>query len=315
VNTAPADSFVPPPGRVAFLGLGRMGSAMARNLVRGHAGTVLWNRTATKAEELAAELGASAAATPAEAARGAVAVVTMLADDAAVEQTLTGPDGVLTRLEPGALVIDMSTTAPDSGRALAERVAAAGGHFLDAPVSGSTATAEAAQLTIMVGGDPDPVKRARPLLSTMGANVLYLGPVGSGATAKLAVNAIVYGLCEAVAEALVLAERAGIERRAVYEVFTKSAIAAPFVHYRRDAFMRPGESPVAFRMELAAKDLRLIESLAAEYGAPIPQASLNLEVIEAAIESGYGEDDMAAVAEHLRSWADGVVAHDAQGRG
>jgi 3-hydroxyisobutyrate dehydrogenase-like beta-hydroxyacid dehydrogenase len=287
-------------GSVAFLGLGRMGSAMARNLARAHHGTVLWNRTAGKARELAGELAASTAATPAEAARGAGAVITMLADDAAVEETLAGSDGALSALAPGALVIDMSTTAPETARALAERVEAAGGHFLDAPVSGSTATAEAAQLTIMVGGAADHVERARPLLATMGAGVVHLGPVGSGATMKLAVNAIVYGLSEAVAEALVLAERGGIDRLAAYEVFAKSAVAAPFVHYRREAFERPGEVPVAFRMELAAKDLRLIRRLADQSGAPIPQMATNLEVIEAAITKGHGEDDMSAVAVHLR---------------
>jgi 3-hydroxyisobutyrate dehydrogenase-like beta-hydroxyacid dehydrogenase len=148
----------------------------------------------------------------------------------------------------------------------------------------------------------------------MGANVIHLGVVGSGATTKLAVNAIVYGLSEAVSEALVLAERAGIDRTAAYEVFTKSAIAAPFVHYRREAFERPGEVPVAFRMELAAKDLRLIEKLAAEHGAPTPQMTTNLEVIEAAIDGGFGEDDMSAIAEHLRSDAGRVAAHDANGR-
>jgi 3-hydroxyisobutyrate dehydrogenase-like beta-hydroxyacid dehydrogenase len=303
VNVASVDSTVPTLGRVAFLGLGRMGSAMARNLVRAHADTVLWNRTRATAEALAAELGTTAAVTPAEAARGAGAVLTMLADDAAVDETLTGPSGALSALEPGALVVDMSTTAPDTSRALAERVAAAGGRFLDAPVSGSTATAQAAQLTIMVGGDADQVERARPLLSTMGANVVHLGEVGSGATTKLAVNAIVYGLSEAVSEALVLAERAGIDRGAAYEVFTKSAIAAPFVHYRRDAFERPGEVPVAFRMELAAKDLRLIHALAGASGVPIPQVATNLEVIEAAIAGGYGDHDMSAVAEHLRACA------------
>lgn len=303
MNAAPTDSTVPALGRVAFLGLGRMGSAMARNLVRGHGDTVLWNRTSATAESIASDLGVSAAPSPAAAADGADAVVTMLADDDAVKDVIAGPAGVLTTLSQGGLVIDMSTTAPDTSRALADRVADRGGQFLDAPVSGSTATAEAAQLTVMIGGDEESAERARPLLATMGAELIHLGPVGSGDATKLAVNAIIYGLSEAVAEGLVLAERAGIDRHAAYEVFAKSAIAAPFVHYRRDAFERPGEVPVGLRMVLAAKDLRLIRALADQTGAPVPQMATNLEVIEAAIEAGRGEDDMAAVAVHLRQAA------------
>jgi 3-hydroxyisobutyrate dehydrogenase-like beta-hydroxyacid dehydrogenase len=133
-----------------------------------------------------------------------------------------------------------------------------------------------------------------------------------GAAMKLALNAVVYGLNEALAEGLVLAERAGIERAQAYEIFTASAIAAPFVHYRRDTFERPGETPVLLRLSLAEKDLRLILDLAAECGHSMPQAELNVEVLRLAIEHGFADHDVAAVAELLR--LDAVRAVTTQAR-
>jgi 3-hydroxyisobutyrate dehydrogenase-like beta-hydroxyacid dehydrogenase len=130
--------------------------------------------------------------------------------------------------------------------------------------------------------------------------VFHVGPVGSGATIKLAVNAVIYGLCEALAEGLVLAERAGVERTTAYEIFASSAVAAPFVHYRRQEFERPGEPPVAFRLALAKKDLDLILELSERLQSPMPQAAANIGVLEAAMSGGYADHDVSAVAEYLR---------------
>jgi 3-hydroxyisobutyrate dehydrogenase-like beta-hydroxyacid dehydrogenase len=185
-------------------------------------------------------------------------------------------------------------------QALAVKAETRGASFVDAPVSGSVALAESATLTIMAGGDVAHVEMARPLFEAMGSKVYHVGPLGSGAAIKLAVNSIIYGLSESLSEGLVVAERAGIEREVAYEIFDNSAIAAPFVHYRREAFEQPGTVPVALRMVLAKKDMLLALGLAGNLGADMPQAKVNLEVMEEAIAAGYGDHDMSAVAEYLR---------------
>lgn len=291
------------PLRVAFLGLGRMGTPMARNVARAGFPLVLYNRTAARARALAAEVGAWAAASPAEAAARADVVVSMLSDGEAVRQVYLGPGGVVEGLRPKAVAVDMSTVGPDVAREVGAEVERAGGAMVDAPVSGSVPAAEAARLMVMAGGEAPAVERVRPVLEAVGSPVFHVGPLGSGQVVKLAVNTLVFGLNEAVAEALVLAERAGVERRTAYEVFLHSAAVAPFVQYKRAAFEDPGGTPPAFTVELAAKDLRLILDLARRVGAPMPQAERDLGTLEEAAASGLGERDMAALADYLRSRA------------
>ncbi|MFF4776565.1 NAD-binding protein [Microtetraspora fusca] len=152
----------------------------------------------------------------------------------------------------------------------------------------------------MAAGEPSAVDRAKEVLAALGRRIITMGAGGSGSSMKIAINAIVHSLNQAVAEALVLAERAGIERTRAYEVFANSAVAAPFVLYRREAYERPGEVPVTFRLDLAAKDLRLALALANEVGADLPQARTNLAVLDDAVAAGFGQDDEAGVAQHLR---------------
>jgi 3-hydroxyisobutyrate dehydrogenase-like beta-hydroxyacid dehydrogenase len=286
---------------VAFLGLGRMGRPMAANLARaGHRLTV-WNRTSEKARQFAAEHGARAAATPGEAVAEADVVVSMLADDAALLDAWTGEGGALATVRPGTLAVDMGTVAPGTVARLAGLLGERGVALVDAPVSGSVAAATAATLTIMAAGEPDAVERAGEVLSALGGPIIPLGPSGAGSSMKLAVNAVVHSLNQAVSEALVLAERAGIQRTRAYDVFANSAVSAPFVLYRREAYERPGEVPVTFRLELAAKDLRLALDLAGQVGAELPQTRTNLAVLEDAVAAGLADDDESAVAEHLRS--------------
>jgi 3-hydroxyisobutyrate dehydrogenase/2-hydroxy-3-oxopropionate reductase len=277
---------------------------MAANLARSGFAVRLYNRDTAKAEAVAAEVGsdgdAVVCATPAEAAEKAEVVVTMLADGRAVDAVYHGPDGVLARIPPGALAIEMSTSGRDAVLSLAAALADAGCALVDAPVSGSVAFARDGKLTIMAGGSDADVARARAVLDVLGGRVFHVGPLGSGAAMKLVVNTVIYGLNQAVSEALVLAERAGIERKAAYAVFAESAVAAPFVHYRRDAFERPETAPPAMRIDLAAKDLDLIIALARSVDAPVPQAGLNLDVLYEASEAGFGADDVALVAEFLR---------------
>jgi 3-hydroxyisobutyrate dehydrogenase-like beta-hydroxyacid dehydrogenase len=271
---------------------------MAANIAAAGHPLILYNRTRERAEEVAAQVGAEVADTPAGLA-GADVVITMLADGPAIESVYE--QGLLEALRPGTVCIDMSTIAPSLARSLASQVEARGCTFLDAPVSGSIALAEGGTLTIMVGGDGPALDRVRPILESMGSRVFHMGGSGTGATIKLAVNSIIYGLSQALCEGLVLSERSGIEREVAYEVFASSAIAAPFVSYRREAFERPGEIPVALRLVLAIKDLNLALALGEEVDLPMQQAELNRDVLSDAAAAGFGDHDMSAVAEYLRA--------------
>lgn len=285
---------------VAFLGLGRMGSRIARNIAAAGHPIVLYNRTASVANELATEVGGQVATTPAEAAAAADVTITSLADDDAARSVYEGPDGLVAGLRDGAIAVDMSTIDPATVLDLSRAIGDAGGRMVDAPVSGSVASVEAKSLLIMAGGATDAIDRVRPVLEATASSVVRVGEVGAGAAMKLAVNAILFGLNQAVGEALVLAERAGIERGVAYDVIAGSAVGAPMVQYRRGMFEHPGEAPPSFTIDLAIKDLRLILDLARRSGSPMPQTERNLEVMEGASSHDRGGEDIAAVAEHLR---------------
>jgi 3-hydroxyisobutyrate dehydrogenase/2-hydroxy-3-oxopropionate reductase len=281
---------------VAVIGTGRMGGAIARRLRDGGYSLTVFNRT----RERAAATGATAADTAREAAASANVVLVSLADDAAVDAVYRGRDGIAAGLREAAVVLEMSTVSPETVRALAPSVNERGAVLLDAPVSGSVPVVERGELTVMVGGDASALDRVRPVLDVLAARVVHLGGLGTGATMKLAVNAVVHALNQALSEALVLAERAGIAREAAYEVFAASAVAAPYVHYKRAAFEHPDDAQVAFMLDLVAKDLALIESLAASVGARMDQAATNRRAVLEALDAGYGQRDISAIAAFLR---------------
>jgi 3-hydroxyisobutyrate dehydrogenase/2-hydroxy-3-oxopropionate reductase len=279
-----------------------MGAAMAgRVAAAGHALTV-WNRTRSTAEEVAARCGGAAVAdTAREAAAAAEVVLVSLADDAAARSAYGGEDGLVAGLGPGQVVADTSTVAPETVRELGAAVRATGAELVDTPVSGSVPSVEAGSILVMAGGDAAALERARPALESFAQRIILLGPAGAGATMKLAVNAMVFGLNQTLAEALVLAEKAGVDRELAYEVIANSAVAAPFVHYKRAAYLHPGSAPVAFALDLVAKDLDLAAALAGRLGAPMPQLEANRRVVAEAIAAGLGEADLSALAAHLRS--------------
>jgi 3-hydroxyisobutyrate dehydrogenase-like beta-hydroxyacid dehydrogenase len=287
---------------VALIGTGNMGAAMVARL-RAHGRPVtIFNRTADRAAALAVRTGAEVAASAREAAASAGVVLVSLADDAALAVVYEGPDGLVAGLRPGAVVVETSTVSPQTVRALAGSVAAAGGSLLDAPVSGSVPVVERGELTVLVGGDAAALDTVRPVLGAFASKVLHLGRVGAGATMKLAVNGVVHALNQAVSEALVLAEKAGVDRHAAYEVFTASAVAAPYVHYKKAAFENPDGTPVAFRLDLVAKDLALLAELAASSGARMDQADTNRRLVQEALAAGYADRDISALAAFLRSF-------------
>jgi 3-hydroxyisobutyrate dehydrogenase-like beta-hydroxyacid dehydrogenase len=285
---------------VGIVGTGRMGSAMAARLEQSGFDLVVWNRTASKAGDLAADLGVRVAAHPGEVAETAEVVVCSLADDAAVRAAYGGADGLVSGVGAGTVILEMSTVDPSTVVEVGRQVDAAGGALLDAPVSGSVQTATAGSLMIMVGGDEVAYRRATPVLDALASQVVHLGGQGSGATMKLAVNALVYGINGALAEALVLAERAGVDRAAAYDVFARGVGGAPYVGYKRASFVDPDATPVASTLDIVAKDLELISRLSARAGAPIPQTEATRAIVDRAIAAGLSGRDLSAVAEFLR---------------
>jgi 3-hydroxyisobutyrate dehydrogenase-like beta-hydroxyacid dehydrogenase len=284
---------------VGFAGLGAMGSRMARNIGRAKFPLVLYNRTHSKAEDLAGELHAQVARAPSELGSRCDIILTMVSDANALRDLYFGDAGIAERLRPGTICVDMSTVGPAAVRDLAARLGATGAFVLDAPVSGSIALASSAQLTIMVGGAVEQFERALPVLQSMAKHVFHLGPLGAGATMKLAVNTVVYGLNQALAEGLLLAQRAGVDFRSAYDVLETSAVAAPYVHYRRDSFLNPDQTEVGLPLRLAEKDLQLIQHLAQEVKAKMPQVQTNLGSVSSAVQNGKGERDVSGVLEFL----------------
>ena len=236
------------------------------------------------------------AATPRAAASGADVVVTMVADGAALEALLEGPDGVLAGdLPGGGVLVDMSTIGPEAARAVAARAAAAGLDFLDAPVSGSTALARDGTLLAMVGGTAAALERARPVLDAMTRRQIHVGPTGAGAAMKLAINLALAVTNQSIAETLVLAQRAGIERDRAYDVLEAGALASPYVGYKRAAFEDPDGTPVAFSIELMRKDVRLALELAGRTGLDLLTGRAAAVGLDRAVDGGLAERDLVSV--------------------
>jgi 3-hydroxyisobutyrate dehydrogenase-like beta-hydroxyacid dehydrogenase len=282
---------------IAFLGLGRMGLPMAtRLLAAGHPLTV-WNRSADRARSLA-ERGATVARSPADAARGANFVVLMLADPAALDAVLSGPEGVLAGIVPGATVIDCSTVGPADSRRAAERCGAAGAEFVDAPVLGSTPAAEQGTLTVLAGGSDVAVLAAEPILRIFGSRVVRTGEVGSASALKLVMNVLVGGLTELLAEGILLAERSGLPGDIVRDALFASVLNSPFLGYKAPQLLERKFSPL-FTTGLMLKDLDLALSLAAEQGLALPGTAAVRDAYAATAAAGRRDEDFSAVIEQL----------------
>ncbi|HET6686247.1 MAG TPA: NAD(P)-dependent oxidoreductase [Jiangellaceae bacterium] len=286
--------------RVAVVGTGRMGAAMAARLRTCGADVVVHNRTRSRATAVAVATGATVAETPREAAAGADVVLVSLADDAACTEAYGGEDGIVAGLSAASVVADTSTVGPWTSRRLNALVGERDAAMLDAPVSGSVPVVERGELTVMVGGAADDLDRARSVLDLLAGRIVHVGPAGAGATMKLAVNSVVHALNQALAEALVLAERSGVDRGTAYGIFAASVVGGPFVQYKRAAFEDPNGTPVAFSLDLVAKDLDLVLELASQVGLPMRQAEVNRAEVGTAVAAGLGERDMSALADLLR---------------
>ncbi|MHB8694544.1 MAG: NAD(P)-dependent oxidoreductase [Solirubrobacteraceae bacterium] len=285
--------------KIAFLGLGIMGSRMAANLARaGHQLTV-WNRTQARAEQFVADHGGTLANTPAQAATDVEVAFTMVVDGQQVEHVLFDDgDGAAHAASPGTLFVDCSTIGPQYARSIGVRLAEQGMQFLDAPVTGSSPRAEDGTLTFMVGGDAPDFERARPLLETMGKLIVHCGELGQGQVVKLINNAVAATNAAVVGQALLVGKRAGTDLDALSEVMGAGSGASTMLELKGPA-MRAHDYQTLFKLEHMLKDVRLCLWLGETVGAPFPFAALTREILTAADGLGHGEDDFAAMIEAL----------------
>jgi 3-hydroxyisobutyrate dehydrogenase-like beta-hydroxyacid dehydrogenase len=291
------------PDRIAFIGLGIMGSRQAANLRRaGHELTV-YNRTREKARAWAAEHDAVVADTPREAAAGAGTVITMVVDGAQVQAMLFGENGAVAGALPGTLFIDCSTIAPADARRIGAALRDRGHGFVDAPVTGSAPKAQDGTLTIMTGGSDADMARARPLLEAMGRMIVHAGEVGQGQAVKVISNSVSAVNCATLAQALVVGRRAGVDLEALVEVMGAGSAASTMLELKARPMLEHDFSPL-FKLEHMLKDIALCLEEARSVGAPFPFAALAGELYSAGVGRGLGEQDFAAVLEVLEGLAD-----------
>jgi len=278
---------------LGFVGLGVMGGRMAKRLLDARHPVVGYNRTRAKAQSLA-DAGLRLAASPREVAQAADVVFTMVTDTAALEAVTRGPDGILAGLRRGGVLIEMSTVSPEAIRALAADVAARGAELLDAPVSGSPATLEAGQLSFMVGGAETALERVRPYLTAIGPTITHVGALGLAKAMKLAINQGLAVQMLAFAEAVVLAEKAGVARERAVEAVLRSVVASPMLKYR-GPFVLGMPAEAWFDVGMMQKDLMLSLDLGRAAGVPLPTVSLTNEMLTAARGLGLAGYDFAVV--------------------
>jgi|HubBroStandDraft_1064217.scaffolds.fasta_scaffold01442_9 3-hydroxyisobutyrate dehydrogenase len=276
--------------RAGFVGLGAMGMHMARNLHRAGLLTAVWNRSAPKAQALAAELGITACTSLAQLAASVDAVVSCVSADA---DLLEVTRGVAADLKAGSLMIDCSTVGAETARQAAELLEPKGVDFLDCPVSGGVEGARDGTLAIMAGGSDTAFTRAMPILSALGRTITHFGPVGSGQAAKASNQIMCAGIIEAIAEAMAFARAQGLPLDKLIDTLGKGAGSSwYFVH--RAPNMERESFPAGFRVRLHAKDLKICHDMAARFGVTLPVVERMLAEYAELIARGYGDEDISA---------------------
>ncbi len=283
--------------RVAFLGLGIMGTGMATNLVKAGHEVSVWNRTPGKTIE-----GARTAATPADAAKGAEVVWMCVSDTAAVETVLFGKDGVEQSLTPGMIVADSSTISPAATLKFAERVRARGADYVDNPVTGSKAGADGGTLIFIVGGAEATIEKLKPLYAAMGKVFFRVGETGKGQTAKIAMNLQIALIYEGFAEGLTLAAKLGVDAQTLLPLIQASMIRSGVVDYKAPFVLKRDFTP-NFPMKLMHKDIKLMLEAAKESRVKLPALEIVEEIYDVAVEDGNGDLDYAAIITLLEKWA------------
>jgi 3-hydroxyisobutyrate dehydrogenase-like beta-hydroxyacid dehydrogenase len=289
--------------RVAFLGLGIMGSRMAGNLARAGVELTVWNRTRETAEKFAAEHDARLEATPAEAAQVSDIVFTMVVDGPQVKSLLLAPhDGAAVGAKPGTLFIDCSTIGPTATREIGESLAERGMTLIDAPVTGSSPKAQDGTLTFMVGSSEADFARIRPLLDAMGEVIVHAGPRGQGQMVKLINNAVAASNAAVVGQALIVGSRAGVDLDALVTVMGAGAGGSAMLGLKAGP-MRRHDYSTLFKLEHMLKDVRLCLEEGQALGVPFPSAAFAREILTASMGLGHADDDFAAMIEALEGFA------------
>lgn len=279
--------------KIAFVGLGAMGGAMAQRLLAAGHSVTGYNRTRAKAEALAPR-GLAVADSARAAVEGASVVLSMVTDSEALRDVALRPDGILAGLGENAVWAEMSTVSPTVTRMLGERVAEKGAALLDAPVSGSTVTIAQGQLSFIVGGDAAALERIRPYLLAIGPTITHVGALGLAVTMKIAVNLSIGVQMLAFSESVLLAEKSGIPREKAVEAILKGVTASPMLKYR-GPFVLDMPEEALFNVVLMQKDMRLALEQGRAVGVPLPATGLVHELLTGARGLGLAEKDFAAV--------------------
>jgi 3-hydroxyisobutyrate dehydrogenase len=288
--------------RVAFLGLGIMGSRMAANLAGAGFELTVWNRTSATAERFAAEHGAELASTPAQAARNATIVITMVVDGDQVHEILLGDDGAAAGAPAGALCLDCSTIGPAATREIGDALQSHSLTLIDAPVTGSSPKAQSGTLTFMVGSSSENFQRIRPLLDAMGDVIVHAGPLGHGQMVKLINNAVAAANAAVVGQALLVGSRAGLDLDALVQVLGAGSGGSAMLDLKAGP-MRAHDYSTLFKLEHMLKDVRLCLDEGQALGVPFPAAAHAREILTASMGLGHGDDDFAAMIEALEGAA------------
>jgi 2-hydroxy-3-oxopropionate reductase len=294
---------------VGLIGLGIMGRPMARNLLKAGYPLVVHDVNRAAVDELVAE-GAVAGTSPRGVAAAVDVLITMLPDSPQVRDVYAGPDGVFDALRPGWLAIDMSSIAPGTARDLAASAAAAGAELLDAPVSGGEPGAIAGTLSIMVGGTEAGFERAQPVLAAMGKTIVHCGPAGAGQVVKVCNQVVVAVVIEAVAEALVLGSKAGVDPAKIADVLQGGLAATKVLELRRGNFLS-GRFDPGFRVRLHLKDLKNALELAREIDVALPAAGAVDQLMRAMAAAGRADYDHSGLITMLEDLAAFPVAEAA----
>lgn len=279
--------------RIGFIGLGMMGNPMSRNLLKAGFELIIWNRTASKMEEII-QLGAKPANSPKEVSQHSEVTITMLTGPEAVEEVILGPNGVIEGLQQGSVVIDMSTISPKVSRRIASEIAKKGGKMLDAPVGGSVGVAAQGALTIQVGGDKEVFEQCYDIFSALGKNIFHVGENGMGCYVKLVANSIMATHMVVLAEAIVLGIKAGIPVEALVEVLKHTGAASRILEVKGSNLIR-GDYSAQFMLKHLFKDLGLTLTTATEDLVPLPIISLIYQTYTQAMVLGWGEADFSAI--------------------
>jgi 3-hydroxyisobutyrate dehydrogenase-like beta-hydroxyacid dehydrogenase len=291
--------------RIGFVGIGLMGQQMSRRLLAAGFPVMVWNRTKARAADLLAA-GAAWGESPRALAEASDVVIVMVTDSAASEAVIAGPQGVLAGAHPGLTLIDMGSVAPETSRAMAERARAKGVPMLDAPVTGNPKVASEGKLGIMVGGPQATFDACLPIFQVMGVKIIHVGENGKGTTLKLINNLIMGVAIQAVAEALVLAQKAGIDPVKVQEITSVGGARTGAMETRGRRMITHDFSP-HFSANNMYKDLSTALKLADEVGASLPATSIAREMLRAVKSQGKGELDSCAVLTVIEALADTVV--------